>query len=61
MNLNYEDISYSFDTGVEADVKRDFENMIEKSCIEITLQNWLKRPWIQKVIESLFTSFSTMF
>ena len=61
MNLNYEDISYSFDTGVEADVKRDFENMIEKSCIEITLQNWLKRPWIQKVIESVFTSFSTMF
>ena len=61
MNLNYEDISYLYDTGVELDIKKDFENMIENSCIEITLQQWLKRPWIQKIVEALFTSFSTMF
>ena len=61
MNLNYEDISYTYDTGVELDIKKDFVNMIENSCIEITLQSWLKRPWIQKVIEAVLTSFSPMF
>ncbi len=61
MNLNYECISLIFDTGKEIDVKKDFENMIANSCIEVNLKDWIKRPLITKIIEALFTTFSTMF
>lgn len=61
MNLNYECISLIYDTGVEKDIKNDFENMIKNSCIEVELKDWIKRPFFKKIIESILTTFSTMF
>ncbi len=61
MNLNYECSSIIYGTGVELDVKGDFETMINESCIEIKLNDWLKRPWITRFLGSILTAFSTMF
>lgn len=61
MNLNYECISLIYDTGIEKDIKKDFIDMIENSCIEVKLKDWIKRPLITKIIESILTTFSTMF
>jgi cardiolipin synthase len=61
MNLNYECISLIYDTGTEKDIKQDFCNMIENSCIEVKLKDWIKRPLLIKVMESILTTFSTMF
>ena len=61
MNLNYECISLIYDTGTEKNIKEDFDNMIKNSCIEIELKDWIRRPLILKVIESILTTFSTMF
>lgn len=61
MNLNYECISLIYDTGTEKDIKNDFINMIENSCIEVKLKDWIKRPFYKKIVESLLTTFSTMF
>lgn len=61
MNLNYECVSMIYKTGSEIDVRQDFMNMIENSCIEVELKDWIKRPLFKKVIESILTAFSTMF
>jgi len=61
MNLNYEDISFTYNTGIENNMREDFISMVKNSCIEVSLNEWIKRPWYKKVIESLFTTFSTMF
>ena len=61
MNLNYECVIMIYKTGSEIDVKQDFMNMIENSCIEVELKDWIKRPLFKKVIESVLTAFSTMF
>lgn len=61
MNLNYECISLIYDTGTEIQIKKDFLNMIENACIEVKLKDWIKRPLFKKIIESILTTFSTMF
>ena len=61
MNLNYECISLIYETGTEKDIKNDYINMIENSCIEVELKDWIKRPLFKKIIESILTTFSTMF
>ena len=61
MNLNYECISLVYDTGTEKDIKQDFLNMINNSCIEVKLKDWIKRSIFSKIIESILTTFSTMF
>lgn len=61
MNLNYECISLVYDTGTEKDIKQDFINMMNNSCIEVKLKDWIKRSIFNKIIESILTTFSTMF
>lgn len=61
MNLNYECVGLIYKTGSEIDVKQDFSNMIENSCIEVELKDWIKRPFFKKILESILTAFSTMF
>ena len=61
MNLNYECVSLIYGTSTEIKIKEDFLNMIENSCIKVELKNWIKRPLIKKLIESILTVFSTMF
>ncbi len=61
MNLDYECISMIYKTGTEMDVKQDFINMISNCCIEVELKDWIKRPFLKKVFESILTAFSTMF
>ena len=61
MNLNYECISMIYETGSEIEVKKDFLDMIENSCIEIEFKNWIKRPMYKKLVESILTAFLAMF
>ncbi len=61
MNLNYECISLIYDTGTEKDIKNDFINMTNNACIEVKLKDWIKRPFYKKIVESILTTFSTMF
>ena len=61
MNLNYECVSMIYKTGTELELKKDFLDMIENSCIEVELKDWIKRPLLKKLIESILTAFSTMF
>lgn len=61
MNLNYECVSMIYNTGTEIKIKEDFINMITSSCIEVTYKDWMKRPFLSKVIETILTAFSTMF
>lgn len=61
MNLNYECISLVYDTETEKDIKQDFINMMNNSCIEVKLKDWIKRSVFKKIVESILTTFSTMF
>lgn len=61
MNLNYECISVTYNTGIETDVKKDFLNMTNSSCIKIQYKDWISRPLIKKIIEAILTTFSLMF
>lgn len=59
MNLNFECITWTYKTGVEKDVKQDFENII-KECVEIDLETWKKRSIFRKMAEGIMAAFSPM-
>ena len=59
MHLNFECINWSYMTGVEKDIKKDFEETI-KNCIPITLDEWKVRPVTQKWLEAICSAFSPM-
>lgn len=59
MNLNFECTTFNYKTGVEKDVRQDFENML-KECIEINLEEWKNRPLRTKMLEGLMAAFSPM-
>lgn len=59
MNLNFECTTWTYDTGVEKDVKEDFFNML-KECKEISLEEWEKRSIFRKIAEGLVAVFSPM-
>ena len=61
MNLNYECISIMYKTGTEMDIKNDFLDIINNACIEVDLKDWIRRPFYKKILESILTTFSTMF
>ena len=61
MNLDYECISMIYKTGTEMDVKQDFIEMISDACIEVEYKDWIRRPLLKKIFESILTAFSTMF
>lgn len=59
MNLNFECTTFNYKTGIEKDVRQDFENML-KECIEINLEEWKNRPLRTKMLEGLMAAFSPM-
>lgn len=59
MHLNFECINWTYSTGEEISVKKDFEEMLN-SCIEINLDEWKKRSIIKKIWEAILTAFSPM-
>ncbi len=59
MHLNFEDIIWTYNTGVEKDLKDDFKKMTEE-CIEINLEEWKSRSFLKKVGEALISAFSPM-
>lgn len=59
MNLNFECTTWTYKTGVEKDVRQDFENML-KECQEIELESWKKRSIFRKMAEGIVAAFSPM-
>ena len=59
MNLNFECTTWTYKTGLEKDVRQDFENML-KDCVEIDINKWRKRPLHQKMAEGILAAFSPM-
>ncbi len=59
MHLNFECVTWTYKTGVEKDVKQDFENML-KECIEVNLEDWKKRSIFRKMLEAVISAFSPM-
>ena len=61
MSLNYECACVTYKTGAEIDVKDDFLNMVDECSIEVNKNDWIKRNWFVKIVESILKTFSTMF
>ena len=59
MNLNFECAVFNYKTGMEKDVRQDFENML-KECKEVELEVWRKRPLRTKMLEGIMAAFSPM-
>ena len=59
MHLNFECAAWTYETGVEKDVKADFENML-KECVEVNLEDWKKRSIFTKMKEAIISAFSPM-
>lgn len=59
MNLNFECTTWTYKTGVEKNVRKDFENML-KECKEINLDDWKKRSVFRKMAEGIISAFSPM-
>ena len=59
MHLNYENIVWSYKTGVEEELKLDFNEMLNE-CIEIKLEDWKARSFVKKIGEALISAFSPM-
>ena len=51
-NLNYECATISYKTGVEKEIKKDFDEILENST-KINLEGHIKRPFFEKVIEAI--------
>lgn len=58
-HLNFECATWMYRTGEEINIKKDFEEMLDK-CIEVKLENCKKKTIIYKAIESLLKAFSPM-
>jgi cardiolipin synthase len=58
-HLNFECATWIYNTGEEIKIKQDFENMIKESK-EINLNEWKNRPFSNKIIETLLSTFSPM-
>ena len=59
MNLNFEDIVWTYKTGEEEKIKQDFEKMLS-NCIQIDLDIWKARPRITKMVEAIVAAFAPM-
>lgn len=59
MHLNFEDIVWTYKTGEEEKIKRDFEKML-KDCIEIDLDTWKARSRLTKMAEAVVAAFAPM-
>ncbi len=59
MNLNFECTTWTYKTGVEKDVRKDFENIL-KECVEIDLESWKNRSIFRKMAEGIMAAFSPM-
>ena len=59
MHLNFEDIVWAYNTGVENNLKSDFEEMLNE-CIEIKLEDWKARSFLKRIGEALISAFSPM-
>lgn len=59
MHLNFEDIVWTYKTGEEEKIKRDFEKML-KDCIEIDLDTWKARSRLTKMSEAVVAAFAPM-
>ncbi|MGM9748640.1 MAG: phospholipase D-like domain-containing protein, partial [Candidatus Cryptobacteroides sp.] len=59
LDLSYEINSYIYDrdTAVEC---RDIFMRDTASCKEVTLEEWLKRPWYKKILEPILQLFSPL-
>ncbi len=66
INMDYRSFHLSFENGVwicDAPVLKDMETDIIETCKvshEVELEEWLKRPWHKRVIESVLRLFSVL-
>ncbi|MEG1344978.1 MAG: cardiolipin synthase [Clostridia bacterium] len=58
-HLNFECATWTYMTGEEECVRKDFEDMLS-NCIAIDLDTWKKRPFIKKIAEAVLSAFSPM-
>lgn len=59
-HINYECGLYTYITGVEKDIKKDFEKIFNDSK-EVSKEEWKKRPFSTKVLEAVLSAISPMF
>ena len=59
-NLHYECGAWMCDKKVVNDIKKDFKKTIEQS-IEVTYEEWLKRPFVKKVAQQFLKIFQVLF
>src|SRR5574344_361006 len=59
MHLNFEDILWTYKTGEEIKIKQDFLGMLN-DCIQIDLESWKQRRFINKIIEAIISVFAPM-
>ena len=59
-NLHYECGAWMCDKKIVNDIKQDFKKTIEES-IEITYEEWLKRPLIKKIAQQFLKIFQVLF
>ncbi|MEG2310664.1 MAG: cardiolipin synthase [Clostridia bacterium] len=59
MHLNFESLLWSYKTGEEKMLKKDFKNMLTE-CVEIDIDEWLKRPFYKKILEAIMSAFAPM-
>ncbi|MEG2348805.1 MAG: cardiolipin synthase [Clostridia bacterium] len=58
-HLNFECLAWTYKTGVELDVKKDFLNILDY-CIEIDKKQWKNRKFLTKIAEAIISAFSPM-
>ncbi len=59
-NLHYECGAWMCDKKVVNDIKKDFKNTLEQ-CIEISYNEWLKRPLYKKIAQQFLKIFQVLF
>lgn len=59
LNLNYECATWTYNTGVELEIKKDFIETMNKS-VEVTLEDIKKKNIIVKILEALINTFAPL-
>ena len=58
-NLDYELVAYIYDTTVAKVNKSIFLKDME-ACNEVTLEDWERRPWSQKITQRIVRLFAAL-
>ena len=59
LHINFEAGVWTYKTGIEFDIKKDFENTLKES-IEINYNDWKNRNIFLKIIEAILSAFAPM-